>query len=270
MQPTTVEKSFEYFHMLTAKYLPLPEYNKQVTAAMQHNEIELLKETVRYERFFFVLDLHHWTIREVHGVGRWLGYDDDEFNLTTFLSIMHPVQTEAHNASATILIEGSMRGDWPIEFMKHRYVTQMALRHKNGDYLLVKRLASVFQYNEEHKLLEYINEFTILDQYRGEPYSIRVAKGDGSYLNWEAEMIERIKAFFKDKSLFSFQEIRILRKYAYHDDIDSKKISDFFKIKPSTIHTHHRRILKKAERLFNRKFENAREVAHYMKDQWLL
>ena len=270
MQSPSVAQLNEYFRSLTAKYLPLPMYNKQVTEEMQLNEIELLKETVRYERFFFVLDLHHWKIRDVYGVDRWLGYSQEEFDMQKFLSIMHPVQAQAHNASATILIEGSMRGDWLIEFMKHRYVTQMALRNKDGEYLLCKRLASVFQYSDEHKLLEYINEFTILGPYREEPYSIRVSKGDGSYLDWEAEMIERIKTLFRNKNQFSFQEIRILRKYAYHPDIDAKIIAELFKIKLNTLHTHHQRILKKGALLFMRKFESAREIAHYMKDQWLL
>jgi hypothetical protein len=163
-----------------------------------------------------------------------------------------------------------MRGDWRVEFMKHRYVTQMALRHKNGSYLLCKRLASIFQYDDQHRLLEYINEFTILDPYREEPYSIRVVKGDGSHLDWEVEMIERIKSLFEDKNQFSSQQIRILRKYAYYPDIDVNQIATSFKIKASTVYTNHQRILKKAALLFQKKFESVREVARYMKEQWLL
>ncbi len=271
MNSLTPKEMYASYKALSEKFLSECNYEKVVTVKDQAKEIELLKDTIHYERFFFTLDLHELKINNVHGVGKWLGYADKDFSLMKFLDIIHPAHVAAHHITATVLIEGLMRGDWNIEFMKHRYITNIALRHNKGHYLLLKRLASIFQYDKNHRLLEYLNEFTIVGEYKEQPYSIRAGDNTGgTTLQWLEDFLKRIHQAFEQKHLFGFQELRILRKYAYHTDASVDFIANTFKIKDSTVITYNKRILEKAEALFHKKFDNAKQVAFLLREQGLV
>ncbi|MGC4234038.1 MAG: hypothetical protein QM594_13755 [Niabella sp.] len=248
------------------RLLPNPEYNKMVPHSEQMAEIQHLKETIHYERFFFVVNLHKMEIEHVNGVQRWLGYDEKSFNFFKYLSLIHPEHCPAHNITSVTLIEGLMRGDWDIEFMKHRYITEMALRHSDGRYLLCKRLACIFQYDERRRLLEFVNEFTVLREYNSDPFTVRATSDDGKDLEWLNEFLARAQKAFQDKNMFGFQELRILRKYAYNDSISASEIANAFKIQESTVVTYNKRILEKAESLYCKRFANARQVAMVLRE----
>lgn len=265
----TPQLALQLFKEQRDKLLPIPEYKKMVPATRQKKEIELLQETIGFERFFFVLNLHQMTIENVYGLNRWLGYTDNEFSLYRFLQIIHPAHFMAHNITATTLIEGLMRGDWKVEFMKHRYINEIALQHRQGHYLLFKRLGTVFQHTEKHQLLEYMNEFTLIGEYDERPFGVRALHEDGSK-TYAADMFDRIKKTFENKNLFSFQELRILRKYAYISGIQNKDLAAMFKVKETTIATHKKRIRQKAEALFQQPFVSTLQVAQLLRKQGLI
>ncbi|MGC4038816.1 MAG: hypothetical protein QM764_22860, partial [Chitinophagaceae bacterium] len=75
----------------------------------------------------------------------------------------------------------------------------MALRHRDGRYLLCKRLACIFQYDERRKLLEFINEFTILGEFNHEPFKVRATSDDGHNLEWLNEFLARAQKAFQEK-----------------------------------------------------------------------
>lgn len=261
---------YELYQEQRNSLLPLSEYTKVVSLEEQQKEIQLLKETIHFERFFFVLNLHDLKLEEVHGVEKWLGYSDKDFTILKFLQIIHPSHLEAHYLTASVIIGGLMRGDWQVEFMKHRYITSIALRHNKGHYLLFKRLASVFQYDDQHRLLEYVNEFTFVNEYKEEPYVIQAHNDDGSKLIWFQDVLERTRKAFENKNFFTFQELRILRKFAYIPKISAAEIAHAFKIKESTVITHKKRILAKAEQLFLKEFQTVKQLADYLKEQGLI
>ena len=89
-------------------------------------------------------------------------------------------------------------------------------------------------------------------------------------LQWLQDFLERTQRIFQEKNLFSFQELRILRKYAYHDQLSVADIAKAFKIQESSVITYHKRILEKANHLFSNKFSNAKQVAIVLKQQGLL
>lgn len=261
---------YEFYQQQRDELLPLPEYSKTVSLEKQKKEIQLLQETVHFERFFFVLDLHELKLEHVTGVERWLGYPDKDFTILKFLQIIHPSHLEAHYLTASVLIGGLMRGDWKVEFMKHRYSTHIALRHSKGHFLLFKRLASVFQYDTSHRLLAYLNEFTLVKEFNDEPYLIGAKNEDGSNLVWMEEVLKRTHKAFENKNFFTFQELRILRKFAYIPGISASKIAAAFKIKENTVITHKKRILIKAEKLFSKQFETVKQLADHLKEQGLI
>jgi hypothetical protein len=259
-----------FYQSQAAELLPQISYNKMVPIAEQEEELRHLKETVHYERFFFIMNLHKMQIEFPNGIERWLGYNERDFSLLRYLEIIHPSHTAAHYITSVKLIEGLMRGDWNIEFMKHRYITNIALKHKKGHYLLCKRLACIFQYDEKRRLLEYINEFTIVGEYADEPYSVRATSDEGENLKWLNELLARTQKAFEEKNLFGFQEMRILRKYAYNDEISIAQVANAFKIQESTVITYNKRILEKAESLLSKRFANAKQVAYVLKEQGLV
>ncbi len=249
-----------------ARLLPEPDYFKMIPHEEQMRELEHLKETIHYERFFFVVNLHKMEIEYVNGVERWLGYRETSFDFLKYLTLIHPEHATAHNITSITLIEGLMKGDWNIEFMKHRYITEMALRHSDGHYLLCKRLACIFQYDDRRRLLEYINEFTIIREYNNDPFTVRATSDEGKNLVWLNEFLARAQKAFQEKNLFGFQELRILRKYAYNENISLLQIANAFKIQESTVVTYNKRILEKAEALYSKRFSNAREVALVLRE----
>ncbi|HRH48401.1 MAG TPA: hypothetical protein PLP23_06610 [Panacibacter sp.] len=253
------------------RLLPELSYKKAVSEEQQKKEIDLLKETIHYERFFFVLNLHQMEIEKAHGVQKWLGYPDKTFTVQKLLQIIHPHHLAAHHISATVLIEGLMKGDWPVEFMKYRFASSVALQHANGTYLLCKRLNSVFQYDlPGRRLLEYISEFTIVGEYKEQPATARLVTENGDKLDWMAEVMQRLKDAFENRNLFGSQELRILRKYAYKPDLSTAELARSFKVKDSTIGTHNKRILDKAEQLFKIRFTTASKVAAFLREQGLI
>ena len=223
-----------FYQSQSARLLPLPSYKKMIPQEEQNTELAHLKETIHYERFFFVVNLHEMKIEHLNGIERWLGYKENDFDFLTYLSLIHPEHAALHNITSITLIEGLMKGDWNIEFMKHRYITDIALRHRDGHYLLCKRLACIFQYDERRRLLEYINEFTIIRKYNGEPFTVRGTSDEGKDLEWMNTFLERTKQAFQNKNLFGFQELRILRKYAYNNKISVAQIANAFKVQEST------------------------------------
>ncbi|MBE7170162.1 MAG: hypothetical protein INR73_06210 [Williamsia sp.] len=267
---SNIKSIYDSYKALSQKWLPEPAYTKMVSQEEQNREIQLLAETLHYDRFFFVINLHDCKIEHVHGVERWLGYPDKDFTLLKFLQIIHPSHLGAHHLTATQLITGLMRGDWKVEFMKQRYITNIALQHSKGHYILFKRLASVFQYNDKHQLLEYVNEFTWMGEYNEESYKIAATDAQGTKLSWLDDVLQRTRQAFQDGKFLSFQELRILRKYAYAPDISVADIAQSFKVMESTVVTHKRRILLKAEEIFHIRFENIRQLARFLREQGLV
>ena len=251
--------------------LPALTYKKAVSEERQRKEINLLKETLHWDRFFFVMNLHRMELEQVHGVRKWLGYPDETFNVQKLLQIIHPNHLPGHHISATFLIEGLMKGEWPVEFMKYRFNGTIALRHANGKYLFCRRLNSVFQYSlPERRLLEYISEFAIVNDYSEESFTGTITGESGEKQNWMNDVMKKMKAAFENRNLFSVQQLRILRKLAWQENITKAAICKAFKIKDSTYETHSDRIREKAQELFQKKFTNAKAVAMFLRKQGMI
>jgi len=266
----TPTEAYHLFQQQAARLLPEAGYTHMVPEINQLEELELLKPTLRYDRFIFVLDLHNMRLKHVYGLEKLLGYRDKEFTLLKFLQIIHPAHFLTHNLSATAMIEGLMRGEWPVEFIKHRYITDICLVHANKTPYIFKRLGCPFQYDEKHRLLEYLNEFTLIDTYKeGTPYNIRALHQDGSK-KWEDDVKARINKAFSNQHLFSYREIQVLRKFAYEGDASALSISNQLGIEKSTVEKFNKRCLQKASELFHVKFNTTKELAAFLRSQQLL
>lgn len=266
----TPEIAYQMFAGQRDRLLPLDTYEKAVSPEIQAEDLNLIRETLSFERFFFVINLHRMELEHVNGVFQWLGYDDDIFTLPDFLSIIHPSHFSTHNITATQLIEDLMRGRWQLEYMKHRYINEIALKCNNGKYVQCKRLACVFQHTPDGKLLEYLNEFTIVGPYTtGKPYSIRALHKDGTN-EFAEDMHSSVRFAFEEKKFFSYQELRLLRKWAYQPGMLVPDMAMQLAITRNSVKTYEKRIKKKATDLYRRDFHSAKEVAQFLHLQGLI
>src|SRR3982751_5534357 len=147
------------------------EINKNLVVSLeeQQREVDLLKETLGSERFFFIVDLLNFEIQEVHGIQKWLGYPQKEFSLKQYWNqVMHPGRKQSLLLISKQMYNVVCRGAYQLEFMVQRFATLTPLKHYNGHYLLAKKNASVFQYDVRNRLTAYLNEFTIVGDYDGE------------------------------------------------------------------------------------------------------
>jgi hypothetical protein len=252
---------------------------KIVSGVSRHThllEIESLSETIRFQRFFSVVDLHTQSIIFPAGISQWLGYDDNNFSFSFYSSIIHPNHLEAILLLSMSIFE--LVKNWKVEiaFMKEKYTIDMALRHADGHYVLVRRTLSCWDFDVNTKMpTAYLNEFSILENYE-EEYSPGIRPRITDLHN---SRIKDFEAFIREKSFdtlekkkkFSVQELRILRKYAYNQELNSKDIAVAFKITNATVDTHHRRIITKFNNIYpSCMLKSAKEIAQFLRKEYFI
>lgn len=238
-------------------------------------EIEFQKESVYYERFFFVVNLVEFKISDVHGVHRWLGYSDSEFTIETFFRIIHPDALRIMYLTTSKIFEMLCTGSFPIKNnLDTKYITLIPLKRISGEYINVKKVSSILEYDNNNKLLSYLNEFTIIGMYNKDDIPIlkpRITndKGDNNGI-LEKKLMQIISSSLDHLKIFSMQELRILRAIAYNQQITRKDLCERFKISLSTVDTYYKRILLKSRSAFNHDFQTAAEIAYFLKKQALI
>lgn len=262
---------FEELREYVTSIFPEQEMNLKVPLDEQEQEIELLKETIGSERFFFVVDLQKFEIREKAGIQRWLGFSENSFTLHQYWNIVHPGRRKALMLVALELYKTMCTGKYPLNFMVQRYSSRVAIKNHKGQYLLAKKTSSVFQYDHQNRLTSYLNEFTIVGPYNGEPLmpNFFTKWGEAESLKGN-EVLKAVIAKFVGMKIFSSQELQTARKLAYVPDITQARIADDFNLAPNTIDTYCKRFLAKARDYFHYHFSTATEAALYMKNEGLL
>jgi hypothetical protein len=238
----------------------------------QLRETTLLKETLGSERFFFVIDIPDFEIKEAHGINRWLGYSDSQFSLQYYWeNVVHPECRKPLLMMAQTLFAALCKGVYPLQFMVQRYSGKIALKHRNGHYVYAKKTSSIFQYDDQNRLLGYLNEFTILGDYNGEPIEPRMYNSSGEReTEKEQAMLAKNMERFLEMKIFSAQELQIARKLAYEPEITQQEIADQFNLSRHTVDTYYKRFLVKARDFFHKEFRSATETAVYLRREGLL
>ena len=242
-----------------------------VSSRQQMEELASLKRTIGSERFYFVVNMETFEITHSDGIQQWLNYFEKEFTLKKYWGLVHPgLQKLTHTVfvqMADILCQGKFK----LEFMVQRYSSMTAIRHANGHYLLLKRTASVFQYDTENRLREYLNEFTIIGQYNGEPLapSFFTNKGEQEKERGAIVMQQVIDSFLGLK-IFSPNELQVARALVYQPGCTQKEIATMLGKSPHTIDTYCKRFLNKAREYFHHEFPNVNDAASYLHKNGLL
>jgi hypothetical protein len=241
-----------------------------VSKAQQLETINSLRDTIKSERFFFVVDMQKAEIKHCYGVGQWLGYHD-YISFDDYWYMRHPSTDKIEYQYFKGIVEQTSGGHLDLSFMREKFVAIHPLRHADGSYVVVKRMTSGFQYNKSKQVTEYINEFTILKEYDHELFS---ARGIDSFGNRMEEWMGRVQEHVKKESHqilpFSPKELLLLRLYAFTEIPITNEVAG---IKLSTskgvVETLNKRIIHKAKDLFEHPFITAQEVGRFLTETGL-
>jgi hypothetical protein len=244
---------------------------KAVSSQQQEEEIRLLARTIGSERFFFVVDLTTFEITVSDGIQRWLGYYEKDFTLQKYWKLVHPGMQKPVHTIFLQLCEVLCKGQFELKFMVQRYSSLIALKHAAGHYVLAKRTASVFQYDEQNRLTEYLNEFTIVGKYNGEALtpSFFTDKGEAEKERGSVVMQKAIEQFLGMK-VFSVSELNVARLLAYNPGITLGEIAKILHKSPHTIDTYYKRFLRKSRDFFCMDFPSVGDAARFLRNTGLL
>jgi hypothetical protein len=262
---------FETLKRFTTALFPASLDTLAVQERDQQVEIESLRRTIGSERFFFVVDLVNFEMSESHGIQRWLGYNEKEFNLKKYWSIVHPGRQKSLMAVAIQLYQTLCTGKFLLEFMVQRYSSLVALKHYRGHYLLAKKTSSVFQYDAQNRLTAYIDEFTIIGDYNGEALNpVFFNKTGEKEIERGGAIMRQVVEQFLGMKIFSQKELQTARRLAYEPGITQAQLAAEFDVTVNTIDTYCRRFLQKSRDFFHNNFSSAAEAAGFLKKEGLL
>ncbi len=263
---------------LNKRYPADARYDFLVDKSTQETEISNLKKTVKYEQFFFVLNLPERKIEHAHGIGEWLGYADGSFALFDYFKIIHPRHLAALNMSAKSAFETANSDAFSLKFMGQKIVIQIPLLHANGKYILTKRTLYPFQIDKKTGMVtSYLNHYVVLKEYQDlDALDLRVGNEAELMTKAENKALKKNQKILLDASNkpFSFNpnEIKILELIASKPDITQKEICKTLAIKLETLQkTTNRRIIAKAREHFNiEAFSSMKEVAMFLKKEGVI
>lgn len=267
----TAATLYDLFRKQSERLLPKDtDYHETVSLPLQEDRLEKSGKAQHFENFFFVINNRSFQADQVYGAAQLLGYPDKTFTLKKFFSLIHPSHHVVLRAGLYELLETLLAGGQIIRFGNPLFVLNIALKHINGEYLLFKWLAFPFQADDKNKMLSCFNELTLISSYHDDICNLRVTGDNGRAVAWLHDLQARIKKRFREQALFSEKERLILLHYSSHPADTNASVAETFGIMISSVITYNKRILRKAEQMFVRRFKTAREVAGYLSKEKLL
>lgn len=242
-----------------------------VPAQQQEEEIKSLNRTIGSERFFFVVNLTTFEITVSNGIQRWLGYYEKEFSLKKYWKLVHPGMQKTVHTVFLQLCEFLCKGKFDLQFMVQRYSSHIAIKHAKGHYVHAKRTAAVFQYDQQNRLTEYLNEFTIIGPYSGEALNPTFYRSEGEPESVRGQLVmQKAIEQFLGMKVFSVNELRVARLLAYNPRLTQLQIAAALNTKTSNVDTYYKRFLRKSRDFFSNDFPTVSDAASHLRQSGLL
>lgn len=263
--------TYEHIKEYVASLMPPQPIRYVVKKEDQQREIDSLKATIGGRRCFFITNLEHFEIEQPHGISQWLGFSEKDFTMKWYLNhVVHPGKKKSIILIAQQLYSALCKGKYSLNFMVQRYNSLVALRHYNGNYLLANKISSVFQYDTQNRLTAYINEFTIIGDYAGQPLDPGFFNDNGNFEPRGLEILQSTIKHFLEMGIFTDRQIQVARIMAYNPNIKKAKIAQSLNIEESTVIEFGKRFKQNAELFFHRKFATVAEAAFFLRKEGLL
>jgi DNA-binding CsgD family transcriptional regulator len=231
---------------------------------------------IQDQKFFFIVDLSNLSIIHANGISDWLGYDNETFTLSFYPTIVHPNHLDAMLFLGKSITEVVKSRKIEVGFMKEKFTIDIALKHADGHYILVRRALSYWDFDANMQMpTAYINEFSILENFE-EEYSPGIRPRTTDFNNnrvkyFEEALRESSCNLLEKEKKFSVQELRILRRYAHNKNLDTKEIASAFKISIRTAETHNKNIIVKYNDFFpSHPLKSVKEIALFMRLEYLI
>jgi hypothetical protein len=250
---------------LAELYLPEAINIPAIPTPEQDAVLQELNSQLNKEQFYSITDVKTGEITYCNGINHWLGYADNHFTKKKYLYAIHPAHAVVQGLYAISLFDSLINKQITPKLLLPTCIATLALKHKNGKYLYCKKLCSAWQLTSDGKMTAYISEFTIVKAFAGENYSIRLWNEDDPLKDSNEVLKKIVQKEFETASLFSVQELRILKRYASLENATSEMIATAFKIKKGTVDTFNKRIMKKCENILGLRFSTAKKTAEYFK-----
>ena len=222
-----------------------------------------------------ILSIHEDYFLLTGGIERWLGYPGREFSIETFFRILHPQAARLMYLTTANLFRIACSGSYPLdEKLDLKYVTLIPLRHYDGHYLTVKKVSSVYEYDNRNRLFSYLNEFTIIGPFNPDKdtpsLKPRISDISGTeQSNLENQVGEALVRSFLSLKIFSRGELGTLQYLAHNPASTQRDIAESSGLSVHTIDTYYKRSLAKAREAFQHDFANVVEVAYFLKQMGL-
>lgn len=202
---------------------------------------------------------------------KWLGYSNKQFTASQYLKCIHPDHVVLFNLIAECIYRVMFQGMFKLHFATQKYISMVALRHYDGEYYVYKKTSSIFQYDDQNRILAQLNEFSRIELYDGTALKPRIAEmEDGLREQFEKRIYDMAYLRMVEEKYFSEKEFEVLKYYAEDLEKTSNDVAHKMNLKPPTIDTYNKRILEKARSIFTYPFSNAREVAPRLKKEKIL
>lgn len=246
---------------------PNPEKMKfSVSAEQQQTELKRIKEGLRYEQFFCIIDMLNFEMKHAAGFEA-LGYNSSQVSLKDYfkmikvdgiVQLMQLLGRETFKLSHLDIIN----------FMRPKFITTIPMIHTDGRTLLIKRTISPWQVTTEMQIVEYISEFTVIGEYNGEPINPRIEDVNPAAKEIYDRVVNKMLAVQPHfKNPFSPKEMLLLHYYATNPNSSAKQTASDNQIEVSTMHYYNKQILNKAKTFFGDelKFNTAKDVSEFLK-----
>lgn len=132
-----------------------------------------------HDDFYTIVDLRQYQIVWEFNLEKQLGCKLLDNKAGFINKMVHPLLREWHLIFAGGMFYGILnnalinKGN-----MKSRYVIHIPIRKQNGKYMLVKQISMPFQFDVHGSMVSYINCFSIIEEYKGQPLNPRILFGN--------------------------------------------------------------------------------------------
>ena len=133
-----------------------------------------------HDEFYHETGLTNGRICWAYGLQEWMGHKDP---LTGekgdpndhLVRYVHPLLREWYRYILMGLT--LVYTERKVHYLSTRFSISMPMRHKSGEYHLVKQMAMVFGKDQKEQVASFINSFTIVEPYYGEPFDLQFFEG---------------------------------------------------------------------------------------------
>ncbi len=250
------------FSELISDKLVVPEY-------LQKQELEKLSAGLRFEQFYFVVDVKE--MRIIHAAGmEQIGFNSETFEMAQYAKllpskgILQLLSVFWFKIFEFCEIEKEL-----LNFLAPKYIVQIPMKNAKSEIMLVKRTISPFQFtSESRKLTQYLSEFTIVKYgFDNEPPCPR-------FVDIPPNLNDKLLKFIKDSfsfdiTTYSPKEQQILKIYSEDDGTKStKELADLVGVTPSTLQFYNKQILSNTREYLGDiyKFDSAKQVAYFIRN----